>query len=119
MEEEVSDAVFGNVGTIVAFRVGATDAELLEQEFAPVFTQTDLVNLDKYNASIKLMINGISSKPFSMRTLPPILEHFGKAEVVRAVSENALVTKKNWLKKKLPVGAARHWARKLKKKLQL
>lgn len=86
MEEEVSDAVFGNIGTLVSFRVGAADAEYLEKEFAPVFMQTDLVNLNKYSAYIKLMINGISSKPFSMQTVPPIMEHFGKADIVRRVS---------------------------------
>ena len=71
MEEPVRDAVFGNAGTIVAFRVGAADAEFMEKEFEPQFTPSDLVNLDKYNAYIRLMINGITSKPFSMQTIPP------------------------------------------------
>jgi len=86
MEEEVADAVFGNVGTLVSFRVGAPDAEQLELEFTPTFLQTDLVNLDKYNAYIKLMIDGISSKPFSMQTLPPEVPEYGKGEIVRQVS---------------------------------
>jgi CxxC-x17-CxxC domain-containing protein len=86
MEEEVTDAVFGNVGSIVSFRVGAADAEYMEKEFMPTFTQTDLVNLDKYRAYIKLMINGITSKPFSMQTLAPVAENFGKGDVVRRVS---------------------------------
>ncbi len=86
MEEEVSDAVFGNVGTLISFRVGAADAEYLEKEFAPTFMQADLVNLNKYAAYIKLMINGIGSKPFSMQTVPPMAEHFGKADIVRRVS---------------------------------
>lgn len=86
MEEEVQDAVFGNVGTLISFRVGAADAEYLEQEFAPYFMQTDLVNLDKYSSYIKLMINGISSKPFSMQTLPPMMEHVGRGDIVRRVS---------------------------------
>ncbi len=86
MEEEVADAVFGNVGTLVSFRVGAPDAEQLELEFTPTFLQTDLVNLDKYNAYIKLMIDGISSKPFSMETLPPEASEYGKGETVREVS---------------------------------
>ncbi|MAF80636.1 hypothetical protein CL628_01340 [bacterium] len=86
MEEEVADAVFGNVGTLVSFRVGAPDAEQLELEFTPTFLQTDLVNLDKYNAYIKLMIDGISSKPFSMETLPPEASQYGKGETVREVS---------------------------------
>lgn len=71
MEEEVRDAVFGNVGTMVVFRVGAFDAEYLEKEFAPNFSQADIVNLDRFNAYIRLMIGGVTSKPFSMRTIPP------------------------------------------------
>lgn len=86
MEEPVRDAVFGNVGTTVAFRVGAFDAEYLEKEYAPTFTETDLVNLDKFNAYIKLMINGVASKPFSMQTIPPSGENFGKKETILRVS---------------------------------
>ncbi len=71
MEETVRDAVFGNVGTLVVFRVGAEDAEYLEKEFAPEFTAEDLVNLGKYNIYLKLMINGIAGSPFSAETLPP------------------------------------------------
>lgn len=72
MEEEVSDAVFGNVGTIMCFRIGAADAEFLEKEFYPTFDQTDLVNLDKYNVYMKLMIDGVASRAFSAATLPPM-----------------------------------------------
>lgn len=86
MEEPVRDAVFGNAGTIIAFRVGAADAEYLEKEFFPTFSETDLVNLDKYNAYIKLMINGITSKPFSMQTIPPASEVHGQREKVITVS---------------------------------
>jgi CxxC-x17-CxxC domain-containing protein len=67
----VKDAIFGNVGTIICFRVGAEDAELLEQELAPDFTANDLVNLPKYNFYIKLMIDGTASKAFSATNLPP------------------------------------------------
>lgn len=72
MEEEVRDAVFGNVGTMAAFRVGAYDAEVLEKEFAPQFTAEDLVNLGVYQVYLKLMIDGVGSQPFSATTLPPI-----------------------------------------------
>ncbi len=72
MEEEVRDAVFGNVGTMVTFRVGAFDAEVLEKEFAPQFTAEDLVNLGIYQIYLKLMIDGVGSAPFSATTLPPI-----------------------------------------------
>ena len=72
MEEEVRAAVFGNVGTMIVFRVGAYDAEVLEKEFAPQFTAEDIVNLGIYQIYLKLMIDGISSAPFSATTLPPI-----------------------------------------------
>ncbi len=77
MEEEVRDAVFGNVGTMITFRVGAFDAEVLEKEFAPVFTAEDLVNLGFAQIYLKLMIDGVSSQPFSATTMLPI----GKPEV--------------------------------------
>ncbi len=86
MEEVVRDAVFGNVGTLISFRVGAFDAEYLEKEFMPQFTQTDLVNLDKYNAYVKLMIDGVTSAPFSMETIPPAKETYHSREKVIAVS---------------------------------
>lgn len=72
MTEDVRNAVFGNVGTMISFRVGAFDAEVLEKEFAPKFEAEDLVNLGFAQIYLKLMINGVSSSPFSARTLPPI-----------------------------------------------
>ena len=72
MEEEVRDAVFGNVGTMVTFRVGAFDSEVLEKEFAPTFMATDLVNLGFAQIYLKLMIDGVSSQPFSATTMGPI-----------------------------------------------
>lgn len=71
MEEEVRDAVFGNVGTIVSFRVGPDDAEFLELEFKPQFYAEDLVDLPNYNIYVKLMIDGVASRGFSAETLPP------------------------------------------------
>ncbi len=72
MEEEVRDAVFGNVGSMLVFRVGAYDAEVLEKEFFPTFTKEDLVNLGLRQIYLKLMIDGVTSQPFSATTLPPI-----------------------------------------------
>ncbi len=71
MEEEVRDAVFGNVGTTIAFRVGPFDAETLETVFAPQFEATDLVNLGFAQIYLTLMIDGVGSPPFSAMTLPP------------------------------------------------
>jgi len=71
MEEKVRDAVFGNIGTLISFRVGAEDAEYLEKEFSPEFTAQDLVNLPKYQIYLKLMVDGVAGRPFSAQTLPP------------------------------------------------
>mgnify|MGYP001585918645 FL=1 len=72
MTEEVRDAVFGNVGTMISFRIGATDAELFEKEFSPEFLAKDLVNLGFTNIYLRLMIDGVASRPFSASTLPPM-----------------------------------------------
>ena len=72
MEEEVRDAVFGNVGTTVAFRVGPFDAEVLETVFSPAFLKEDIVSLDKRQIYLTLMIDGVGSPPFSAVTIPPI-----------------------------------------------
>lgn len=72
MDETVRDAVFGNVGTMATFRVGAADAEFLEKEFNPEFSANDLVNLSFKNIYLKLMIDGVASRPFSASTLAPL-----------------------------------------------
>lgn len=86
LDEMVSDAVFGNVGTIVTFRVGAADAEILAKEFAPVFIEQDIVNLSKFKVLMKLMIDGVASHPFSAMTMPPIGSPTGSSEKVIRVS---------------------------------
>jgi hypothetical protein len=72
MEEEVRNAVFGNVGTIISFRVGPFDAEVLETIFTPKFLAPDIVNLGFAQIYLTLMIDGIGSQPFSATTLPPL-----------------------------------------------
>ena len=72
LSEKVKPAVFGNVGTMIAFRVGAADAEELAKEFMPTFNEEDLVNLPKYEMYLKLMIDGVASAPFSAKGLPPL-----------------------------------------------
>lgn len=66
MEEEVKNAIFGNVGTIVSFRVGVTDANYLQHEFQPTFTEADLINVERYNTYIKTIVGGEPVPPFSM-----------------------------------------------------
>ena len=72
MSDEVRAAVFGNVGTLITFRVGSYDAEVLEKEFAPTFEAQDIVNLGAYQIYLRLMIDGIGSKPFSASSMPPL-----------------------------------------------
>ncbi len=71
LDEEIRDAILGNAGTIVAFRLGAADAELLAQEFYPVFSASDLVALPNHAIYLKLMIDGQPSPPFSAETILP------------------------------------------------
>ncbi|MGI8467431.1 MAG: type IV secretory system conjugative DNA transfer family protein [Pyrinomonadaceae bacterium] len=71
IEPQVRDAILGNAGTIIVFRIGAMDAEVLAQEFAPEFSITDFTNLPNYHIYLKLMIDGKISKPFSAVTLNP------------------------------------------------
>ena len=89
MEERVRDAVFGNIGTLISFRVGAEDSIYLEKEFSPEFIANDLVNLAKYNIYLKLMIDGIAGRPFSAKTLKPspLLEKSFKKEIIKISRE--------------------------------
>lgn len=75
-EKTVRPAVFGNVGTLIAFRVGATDAEYLEKEFTPRFVIDDIVNIPKFQMYLKLLIDGIVSEPFSAIGLPPLPDEY-------------------------------------------
>ncbi|PIY95601.1 MAG: hypothetical protein COY66_06345 [Candidatus Kerfeldbacteria bacterium CG_4_10_14_0_8_um_filter_42_10] len=99
--DEVKAAVFGNVGTIVCFRVGAEDAEFLEKEFMPYFDQNDLVNLPKYNVYLKLMIDGVSSNPFSATTLPPAVGETGNYEKIVNVSRERYANTKESVEEKI------------------
>lgn len=97
--EKVKPAVFGNVGTLIVFRVGAADAEELVREFIPVFTEEDMVNLPKYEFYIKLMIDGITSSPFSARGLPPL----SKEELTENEEKVIKVTRERYAKERKSV----------------
>ncbi len=86
LEEEIRDAVLGNVGTIGAFRIGAEDAEFLEKQFEPEFSRFDLVNLDNRNLITKMMINGKISTPFKMQTIDLVK---GNKDIVAPIKELA------------------------------
>ncbi|MBI4363282.1 MAG: type IV secretion system DNA-binding domain-containing protein [Candidatus Doudnabacteria bacterium] len=97
----VRDAIFGNVGTLVIFRVGADDAEFLETEFEPTYTPNDLLNLAKYQIYLKLMINGVSSSPFSATTLPPISAKTGNDDKVIKVSRERYANTRDVVEEKI------------------
>lgn len=84
LKEEISKAVFGNVGSICSFRVGAEDAEFLEKQFSPVFMAKDLINVDNRNLFAKLLINNELSRAFNMKTYPPTK---GDGKIAGAVKE--------------------------------
>lgn len=85
---EIKDAVFGNVGTLVSFKIGSEDADFLVKEFAPVFNEYDLINIDKGTAYIKLLVDNSASRPFSLKTIWPLLgiKQEGMESKVRALS---------------------------------
>lgn len=72
LSEEIRDAVFGNMGTIVSFRVGQNDVEALSRYFRPIFEADDLLRVPNYNAIVRTLINGVPTQPFSMMALPPL-----------------------------------------------
>jgi len=71
LNEKIRDAVFGNVGSMAVFRVGADDAEFLKNQFEPVFTPQDLLNIDNFNCYVKLLINNQTTRPFNIKIDPP------------------------------------------------
>ena len=72
LTEEIRDAVFGNMGTIVSFRVGQNDVEALSQYFQPIFSGDDLLRIPNYNTITRTLVGGVPTQPFSMATLPPL-----------------------------------------------
>jgi hypothetical protein len=88
MPDEVRDAVFGNVGSNLAFQVGFDDAEYISQQFGEEVLPSDLVSLSKYTAYMRLLIDGMPSKTFSLNTLPPpqFERDLERIETVRRVS---------------------------------
>ena len=86
LEEGIKDSVFGNVGSIAAFRVGAEDAEYLERQFSPVFTAKDIMSVDNRNAYIKMLANGKPIKPFNIETMPPPTGNKALVEGIKKLS---------------------------------
>lgn len=85
LEEQIRNAVFGNAGTLVSFQIGASDAEYVAKEFEPIFNEEDLINVDKFHAYIRLLIDKVPAAPFSMHTIK--IEYPGGAELANAIRE--------------------------------
>lgn len=87
-DTKLRDAVFGNVGTLVSFQVGSDDAEVLSLQFEEKVTPKDLLSLPKYHTYMRLMVDGITSEPFSVHTLPPpkLVADAKRIEIIRALS---------------------------------
>jgi Type IV secretion-system coupling protein DNA-binding domain len=99
LHEKIRSAIFGNVGTLISFRVGAEDAAYLVKEFEPVFEESDFVNLPKYSMYIKLMIDGATSKPFSATTMAPKEQLQSYKETVIALSRKKFGRKREAVEK--------------------
>ena len=84
LDEDIQKAIFGNVGSILAFRMGPDDAKYLVTQFEPTFDENDLVNFDNYNAGLRLLIKGETSRPFNLITSPPSK---GSPEVSQMIKE--------------------------------
>jgi len=83
-DTKIRDAVLGNVGTLIAFRIGVEDAEIIARQLSPVFSEYDVVNIPRFNAYVKLLIDNTASKPFSMATYPP---RSGRREIAERIKE--------------------------------
>jgi hypothetical protein len=82
LDEKIQNSVFGNVGSMAAFRVGPEDSEFLEKQFAPTFTARDLMNIDNRQAYLRLLANGTPQKPFNIATLPPMEKNIEQVQVL-------------------------------------
>jgi hypothetical protein len=115
IQEKIRYAIFGNVGTMIIFRVGAEDAKQLAQEVSPVFSEDDLINLPRYSMYLKLMIDGATSKPFSAQTVPlSQQQYFLKHQIIevsnRRYGREKMIVEKEILDRQVPVqnNSSRH-----------
>ena len=88
LDVTIQKAIFGNAGTLISFVTGAGDAALLQQEYAGIYSQNDLVSLGKHEIVLKLSIDNMTSMPFAAKTLPPpALKNDNRETVVRLSKE--------------------------------
>lgn len=102
-DSSLRDAVFGNVGTLISFQVGSDDAEDLSLQFEEMALPKDILSLPKYHAYMRLMIDGIPSKPFSVGTLPPpkYKQDEGRVQVLRDLSRERYAEKRAVVEEKI------------------
>lgn len=102
---DLSKAIFGNVGTIFSLKVGAPDAEFLEKEFTPEFSQADLINMDKFKGIMKLSVDSQQSRPFSFTPLNPFadkpLNNHEKVAIIKQISALKRGTKRELADKEI------------------
>ena len=87
LSEEIKRAVFGNVGSIASFRIGADDAEFVQKQFEPVFSAHDLMNIENFNAYLKLLVRGETARPFNIRIMPPRAGDSSRAQAAKELSK--------------------------------
>ena len=107
LKDNIKDAVFGNVGSILAFRVGSEDAEFLQKQFEPVFSASDIVNLDNFNLYAKIMVKNQVSRPFSMLTVSASKPDLSLVEKIREYSSLKYGRPKEEVEKEILERAAR------------
>src|SRR3989338_4318141 len=107
-DTKLKDAVFGNVGTIVSFQVGSEDAEVIAAQFGDESMEEDILGLPKYQAYMRLMIDGLTSRPFSVATLPPpnFLQDKGRSEKIRSHSRERYAAERRIVEEKINKWAA-------------
>ena len=86
IDEKIRDAVIGNVGTKLAFRIGAQDAEFLEKQFTPIFTAQDLENQENQHAAVALLVNGVPARPFTIKTMRLPTFDFSRVDALKELS---------------------------------
>jgi len=101
LEEKIKNAVFGNVGSMICFRIGAEDSEFMAKQYEPVFSQQDLINIDNFNAYLKLLIDGQTTKPFNFLTYVSPKGDLKVADMVKEFSRLKYGREKNLVEKEI------------------
>jgi len=101
LPEPIRQAVFGNVGTLVAFRIGYTDAEMLTKEFGKTIPATSLADLERYEAVVKLLVEGTNQEPFRAKMLPPLENRVGRRDKLIALSRQRFAMPRKKIEAKL------------------